>query len=114
MEAAATGFPEGVLLLLKNKAVVKKINHRDPQGMSSEVINHKIRSQFWYQFHTESAIICLIFFDGQASNTGHPLEKFKRFHLNSHYKVIVLNSEIAFGPFIHTHCDISALGIRSA
>lgn len=42
MEAAATGFPEGVLLLLKNKAVVKKINHRDPQGMSSEFINHKI------------------------------------------------------------------------
>lgn len=39
MEAAATGFPEGVLLLLKNKAVVKKINHRDPQGMSSEFIN---------------------------------------------------------------------------
>lgn len=36
MEAAATDFPEAVQLLLMHGVVVKTIDHRDPQGMSSK------------------------------------------------------------------------------
>lgn len=36
MEAAASDFPEAVQLLLTQRVVVKAIDHKDPQGMSSK------------------------------------------------------------------------------
>ena len=36
MEAAATDFPAAISLLLKNRAVLKAINQKDPQGFTSK------------------------------------------------------------------------------
>lgn len=42
MEAAAGGMSKIVVLLLRSRAVVRTIDHRDPQGMSSESDPHDL------------------------------------------------------------------------
>lgn len=38
MEAAANHLPQAVVLLLRNRVVVRDIDHRDPHGMTSEFL----------------------------------------------------------------------------
>lgn len=51
MEAAASNFPEAVRLLLKNKATVKAIDLKDPQGMASTFVKQLGESQFFLSIY---------------------------------------------------------------